>query len=307
MGVRPDGKSIFYMNSIFDWEFYRMHQTVLLHPEFALHNPVTGEACHKRGDPTFPQPEIGMLVFNLSNPEMRKMFVDECVNATKAGFDGCFVDGADKWPPCAADPSLPGCWKWSAPCNLTAADFEALAVGQRSLLKELQAAVTTDGIIVGKRKDGDPTDDARFVDSMFPSDCFCSSYNSEWNDKTADACKTHMKVNMETSARGQIGFMHGEFNSNPSAPSAQEQFLFTLAAFLVSAGDTSFFAFSDGWYYNGTRWHDEYDLPLGAPTGPAKVDASGIWHRDFEAGVSVTLDLKAHTATIDWGRDVALV
>lgn len=31
-------------------------------------------------------------------------------------------------------------------------------------------------------------------------------------------------------------------------------FAFTFAAFLIIAEDTTFFGFSDGWFYNGTKW-----------------------------------------------------
>eukprot|EP01047_Picozoa_sp_COSAG01_P043096 COSAG01_NODE_3807_length_5677_cov_7.965041_5_plen_131_part_00 len=94
----------------------------------------------------------------------------------------------------------------------------------------------------------------------------------------------------------------GEFNRDPSAGTPQQQFAFTLAAFLIVASDSAFFGFSDGWcspaatpvpprswpptspfntrpraqltqnggvcisrYYNGTRWHAEYEKSLGTP------------------------------------------
>ena len=116
--------------------------------------------------------------------------------------------------------------------------------------------------------------------------------------------------------------MHGEVNKLPNASSlaevsrhdvagiwvaffsrwqryrCEQDFAFTLAAFLIAAEDTSFFGFSRGWYYNGTTWHDEYDKKLGKPLGDAQKK-SGVHVRRF-AGAVVTLDVAAHRGTVDW-------
>ena len=69
------------------------------------------------GDHSFPQPADGMLGFNQSNPEVRKMFTSDCLNATRfvkfslfyvyrvvrkmcdwlrsRAFNGCFIDRAN--------------------------------------------------------------------------------------------------------------------------------------------------------------------------------------------------------------------
>ena len=56
-----------------------------------------------------------------------------------------------------------------------------------------------------------------------------------------------MQAALAAGARGQVVQMHGEFNRDPSAGTGQQQFAFTLAAFLITASDTAFFGFSDGW------------------------------------------------------------
>jgi hypothetical protein len=62
------------------------------------------------------------------------------------------------------------------------------------------------------------------------------------------------------------------------------------------------FNYSDKWYYNGTTWHDEYDLPLGEPTGPAVQGGAKnmSWSRSFSSGTTVEVDVAAHTAAINW-------
>jgi hypothetical protein len=42
-----------------------------------------------------------------------------------------------------------------------------------------------------------------------------------------------------------------------------------LAAFLIGAGNYSYFSHSGGWTYNDFPWEPEYDMPLGAPLTPA--------------------------------------
>jgi hypothetical protein len=72
---------------------------------------------------------------------------------------------------------------------------------------------------------------------------------------------------------------------------------YTIAAFLVSAGNQSFFATQSSWTDPGTVWHPEYfDQPLGEPRGAAVVSGT-TWHREFEH-VTVDLDCKSRSATL---------
>lgn len=64
---------------------------------------------------------------------------------------------------------------------------------------------------------------------------------------------------------------------------------YTVAAFLMAAGDQSFMANSHGWTDGGTSWSAEfYDQPLGRPLGRSVQDGNS-WRREFEH-VSITLD-----------------
>eukprot|EP01047_Picozoa_sp_COSAG01_P122662 COSAG01_NODE_51531_length_354_cov_0.784314_1_plen_102_part_10 len=58
-------------------------------------------------------------------------------------------------------------------------------------------------------------------------------------------------------------------------------------------------------------WLPEYDLPLGAPSGPATrvpstssltgLASAHVWHRSFAGGTSVTFDGGKGQGTIKWG------
>ena len=113
---------------------------------------------------------------------------------------------------------------------------------------------------------------------------------------------------MKLGRRGQVVLLHGEVNQNLLNDTAAlaVDFEFTLAAFLIAASDSSFFGYSDGWYFNGTAWHSEYERPLGAPVGPAAA-GTGLknmsWSRQFASGTTVELDLLHKTGRIHWGAE----
>jgi hypothetical protein len=45
-----------------------------------------------------------MDVFDFSNPQTRKVFIETCINATRTGYvDGCFLDRAVDGTPCDGD------------------------------------------------------------------------------------------------------------------------------------------------------------------------------------------------------------
>jgi hypothetical protein len=72
---------------------------------------------------------------------------------------------------------------------------------------------------------------------------------------------------------------------------------YQTAAFLVGAGNQSFFASAMGWTDPGTTWQPNfYDQPLGKPLGRALVQGTK-WTRHF-AHTSVTLDCADKSATI---------
>eukprot|EP01079_Euglenida_sp_SAG-EU17-18_P008962 gene8962-1607_t len=255
----------------------------------------SGLPFRRRGDPTFPQPADGMLIFNTTNPDMRKMFVQECLHATTpegGGFSGCFIDSAS-WAPCLSN------YKTCGPTDgLSKAAVESLVAGNQALLTELQAAGPDKFIVANDG--GGQFNDTKFCNTIFLSDTFCSGYKwATWDQTLAAQCEVEIAAAVKVVAQGQVVLSHGEISHLRLQPEQmQEDFTFTLAAFLVTAGESSFFGFSDGWYYNGSRWWPEYDRPLGNPTGPA-TQTDGVWTRHF-AAATVTLNVKQHLGKITW-------
>lgn len=84
------------------------------------------------------------------------------------------------------------------------------------------------------------------------------------------------------------------------AAMAQERITFPLACFLIAAQENCYFCYTWGYREkHGTfEWYPEFDQPLGPPQGQAQRDG-WTYTRRFEHA-SVTVDLEAHTAQIDW-------
>ena len=182
------------------------------------------------------------------------------------------------------------------------------------MLADLQAAVGDGKLVVAK--DGGSGGSEELVNSVFPMDTFCSCYtcnDADWAGGEvrrgltyAATCQAQIQEARRLSRRGQVSLLHGQVNAESvgNATSLAADFEFTLAAFLVVASPTAFFGYSQGWYYSGTTWHDEFDKPLGRPLSDARQGAGGAnmtWTRSFESGTHVTLDVLNHKASIVWG------
>ena len=105
--------------------------------------------------------------------------------------------------------------------------------------------------------------------------------------------------------RFKVSILHGEVNEyhkkNNDKEAMTNDFQFSLAAFLIVASETSFFGYSDRWYYNGTKWHDEYDLPLGKPLGLAtRSPGTSVWTREFASGTKVQINVANQKSSIQW-------
>ena len=351
--ARPSGWSFFYLNAKLVWGMYRVADTVAHNPQLAVYTP-QGDLCRVRGDPSFPQPPKGNLVWNVSNADTRNLFVSVCVNATTpAGgdFNGCFIDSANSWPASCATGTLlasassqdrvgvssssrgkserkrssssnghgapkavsgseidegdnmenkgHGCGPRA--CSLDPAAEAAMYAGLKTLLRQLQSRVTTDRLIIAK-DGGNSYPDAAYTNSLFMSDTFCTCYSCTWGPQSVSSCKQQIMDAMTAGARGQVVMMHGEVNhqNEDNSQAVTHDFRFSLACYLIAAHDNSLFGFSNGWYYNGTRWWPEYDKPLGVPLHEAIASQNDtVFRREFEHA-SVWVDLNAHNSTIHW-------
>lgn len=283
--VRPGGWVIAYLNAILDWEMFGLHEQFAARPELWLRN-ASGDPVRMPGDNHFPQPKEGMLTFDHSQRATRDLFVSECVNFTRpagGGFDGCFIDRADY--------ALAVQGKLRSTYGMTNESVQALIEGQELLMAELQDAVGSDHMVIAKDKGKTAGfKDIRFSNTLFLTDSFCSGKMAE--------CSEELHAARDAAKRGQMVQAHGQGGYNDEA-----NFNFTLAAFLCFAEEHSHYSYSEGWYFSGVHWWEQWDRPLGAPLGDAVVNGTGAkesWRRSFAGGAVAWVDLAEHKGRVDW-------
>ena len=194
----------------------------------------------------------------------------------------------------------------------------ALVPGSRQLLADLTAALGEDAIVLAKETGHAPMEDWRVTNAAMTSDTFCSRYchncnasvdpRAGWGAADRDECLASMQTIAAVAARGQLSQNHGMGPATGALGAAQRAF--TMAAFLVSAGNHSYFSYADWvsncWNLAGTGWWPEYDKPLGAPTSPPLQQVGGnkyAFERNFSRGARVFVDVEKHEARIVWGTE----
>ena len=207
-------------------------------------------------------------IFDVSRPEVRKWWLNTCLNATNfAGGDGCYCD-ASQTTSISLTPSLPQ------------SRVDALIEGIKNLTREVQEALGPDGLLIGKQPN------QTYVKAVQLE--FFRSHNNSINDlmfgaKAGQVMQAHVPV-MVPCTRDLTDY---------------------IAAFLIGAEKYCYFGCGN-WHASGDKttpfmWHPEYDKPLGAPKGPAKYK-DGVWTRSFASGTKVTFDTSNNKGTIKWGQ-----
>ena len=278
--ARPALAAVAYFNSVLDWPYYALHADMAQHPEFSLKNE-SGLPVLLHGDGAFPQPAQGMEVFGFGNDAaMRAWYAAASCGAMAAagGVDGCFEDRA-------GPEGFPGLKNTSA--------YDA---GHVLVLAAMQDALPQ-GFIVANN----------FLPPLSPGPGGVRATMIEFF--RADAASVELLAAL--AARGVLVQAHSYGPCDDSAG-----FDSTLAAFLIGAGENSFFACSSGWKVDpawpaaptdSLQWHAAYDEPLGAPCGPF-AKAGDIYSRSFgeACGTRVLLNATSGVGTIEWRAPVTL-
>ena len=265
-----------YFNSVLNWPYYRLAASLAMHPSWALQN-VSGHPVLLHGDPSFPQPPEGMDVFDFSQTVVQAWFATACSNLTATGaLDGCFEDRA-------GEEGFPG---------ITPATAAAYARGHDAVLRSLQAAVGTNDFIIANNY-ALPGIRATMLESF-------------------NASEGAIEELQALVAAGFIVQAHAGYTAD-GADNHCASVVNSLAAFLIGAGEGSYFACSRDWQIDPEwpapghasdwmTWHPEYSRPLGTPTGPGQRSAAGIWTRAFALGTQVEFDAHSGIGTITWAH-----
>ena len=202
----------------------------------------------------------GMYAYDLSNPEVRKWWLNICLNATKfANGDGCYADSSQR-ENTTFHPSP------------SEAKMKAWAEGMLKLTHDVQQALGDDKLLIGKVA-GQPYVKAVQIE--------------------------YFRVNNDTINELMLGVNVGQVVQAhvPIFVPCTSDLTDYMAAFLIGAGKYSYFGCGiwsiEGDNPKGVTWRPEYDKPLGAPKGPAQYN-SGVWTRSFASGTEVMFDTKGN-------------
>jgi len=278
VGAEKTGTStFFYLNSVIDWPFnFKLHRLMQQRPEWRLKNSSGGDLLGH-----------GQFLYNLTDNEMRAAWVAECVAAADAGCTGCFIDQANvdeglaTWP---HDSAVATAYRAAHLAALTELDAALAPAGKWSIYNHL--GVTTYGTTAMMIEDFAPTE--KCVRTL----------------QTAAARQLTVQAHAGNLPAGNA-CVDGDTNA--------------MAAFLIGAGEYSYYHCSTGWGSAAAwpavadswlDWLPQYDMPLGAPLGPAAqrpstagADAS-LWSRSFSSGTRVEFDGGSGNGTIHWAHGV---
>ena len=258
--VNPKIATYFYMNSHKDRpEMTRMARELDANPDYALRDDNGDRVKNSQG----------FYVFDLSKVEVRKWWLNICLNATKyANGDGCFCDSSQRVNATFTPP-------------VSESKEKAWNEGLVSLTREVQEALGDDNLLIGKVAN--------------------QSYVKAVQIENFGATNNSIQSLLLGAQVGQVIQAHV-----PVKVKCTSDLTNYMAAFLIGAGEYAYFGCGD-WNAEGDdttplTWHPEYKKPLGAPKGPAQYKA-GVWTRSFTSGTDVMFDTKTNKGTIKWGSN----
>jgi hypothetical protein len=267
---------IFYYNSNLDLPDARLH-AVMTGIDGLLRNDDGSIATTHidAGHPAFPYNFT--YVYDHTQPMARQQWVEECLNMTEAGFDGCMVDRWTRTPKVQ---------------DVSKARMSAWAQGRDNATTALIARMKG----LGARKNAflvsGGAGDLRTDLISFPG----FGYKLGAPDSPGLQALNASSV----AGRGFLASTRPGTVDNPQAKVDQ------LAAFLIGASVNSFFGAGswacDHTHREGVAWWPEYDYPLGAPHGNASYDPhSKVWRRSFGNGTIVSFGSeRTPQGNIEW-------
>ena len=303
-GPDHDVHILMYLNALIDFpEFQHLHNKTVSDPSLLLSDSA-GKPIKLRGN----------RVFDPRSIKTRQLFVNATLYGMRSGvFNGVFIDRAD-WA--SSSKCQWGSCDLVSECTMAATLCDQVAVGQRLLLSELSAVLGEGNLTLAKETSGAPMIDWQVANAVMTSDTFCSHYchncnasvtpNTTWkHPKDSTICANSIELIYNMSLRGQLSQSHA------IGPIINEEArLFTIACFLMGAGDLSYFSYAnwsiDSWELNGTRWWPEYARELGRPTSPGGAGARvkgkrWKYERSFESGTMIKVDVATRVVEIKWG------
>eukprot|EP00041_Stephanoeca_diplocostata_P028511 m.810540 g.810540 ORF g.810540 m.810540 type:complete len:401 (+) comp23388_c0_seq8:283-1485(+) len=280
--ISPGTKVLFYSNSVLDYKMFLLHQDLLKNSSLRLKNSIGTDLD-----------DNGLWVYNLALSEMRTFHREDCLHTAENGCDGCYLDKANDMSQVSSGPAG----------KMSPAQVRAFRTGHMELLDSTNAALTQ----LKKFALFNNPNISRPGTALMLEDF-----------GAAEQCIVHLQTAVRN---GFLVEAHAGDSPDGSDNFCADGMTNSLAAFLIGAGDYSYYHCSSGMYRNGASkwssaptwpedrdewldWSPEFDRPLGAPRGEGVKDADGIWRRSFASGTVVLFDAVQQNGTIAWGDGV---
>lgn len=273
----PPQTIIFYYNSNLDLPDARLH-SVMTGIDGLLRND-DGSLATTPIDPGHPAfPYSFAYVYDHAQPLVQQKWVEECVNMTAAGFDGCMVDRWTRTPKVT---------------DVSAARMASWERGRDNATTHLLAKMNELGESRNAFLVSGGAGDLRTDLISFPG----FGYHLG-----AGSLVSGLQALNASSVAGK-GFLA---STRPGTVGKQQDKIDQLAAFLIGASTNSFFGAGswacDHTHREGVAWWPEYDYPLGAPHGNATYNPrSKVWSRSFGNGTKVSFgSAREPQGEIEW-------
>lgn len=295
--INPKTKILYYRNVFVHYTGYQADKQLQQIPDAFLQD--------KQGNIKLVRNRV--KAYDLSNPALRKWWVDTCRNMTQhPQIDGIFLDGNIK-------ALVPG----YLASQIGIKKKKQTMDGYHLMMKQTRQALGQDKLMIANilraRFDKAGLEYLNYFDGSYLEGFFHNVGDVSYEDYVARGIDAMQQAARQgkiiafttgfaaTGNRSTLGIDEAHSTVKSDAQ-ARAQLIYPLAIFLVSAEKHSYFRVHEGYSANGNnrwmRWFAEYNRPLGPPTGPAKKDGYR-YIRTFQHA-TVQLDIKKRTASIQW-------
>ena len=297
--INPDAKVLYYRNIMVHYGGYDVNSSLeKIGSPFLMDSQGNTNIVHngKRE------------AYDLTNPELRKWWVDDCVEmANHNQIDGIFIDGNIK----ALEPEFLG--------QVIGEEKKArVAEAYEQVMKELYQRTGKDKLLIANLiRARLPNSGLEYLNYLHGS--YIEGFETEANGLTRldymvkgiDAIQQAARdgkiicfsLGLGRARKTGIGIDDTRMKAD-DVSLFQDRLTYTLALFLVCAEKYSYFLAHDGYSVNGDdsavwlKRFPEYQKPLGRPKGPAKKEGY-TYTREFKHA-SVWLDIEQQKANIEW-------
>lgn len=296
--VNPDACVLYYRNVMCNYSTYAVNDLLKNIPAAFLQGKDGSKRLHR-----------GVReIYDLSNPELRRWWVDHCVEM--AGYDeidGLFLDGNIK----ALEPAF-------LDKEIGTERKQEVADGYALMMKQLRDQMPENKMLIANIIRARLTDSGlsylQYFDGSYLEGIETQANGLsrvEYLAKGIDAVQTAArqgKIICMSIGLGNASLTGLKIDDSRKrlarGENIQPRLEYCLALFLICAEKYSYFLPHDGYDVNNHRsavWltrFPEYDKPLGPPQGPA-VQNGYTYTRDFESA-NVFLDIDKEEAKITW-------